>query len=605
MKLCQYLLGKGLKPQRSRFKWNSHHPQPKNRQESSIRDTHDISIGNAKKGPLAFTMALPEPLEGFDLNMIELTNSQFVSAGNVNPQLPCAKIVPDRMGLHPVLIEKMSEKFGIKQLTPIQARMLQCFYARYDICSCAPTGSGKTLAICIALVARLMRDGPPKQGSTVFLVPTEELGYQIERWMRSLWWYSEEEDPLFLSHCTSERDVAIAYAIGTESEDVIRVGSENYILPNLSGNIRYPPRNPYILLSTPETFWGWLKDWVPLRESSVNKRLFPQLDTVIIDEVESVLKVDANMLEVDCVGRKILQQLYVCKPYDTPIQVLFNSATLGPTTVNHLRRFMKKNIFDAATVRMFPDTDVKGEYLHSTTDALHRGDPRASAGDRYQNSLTFTPSDRWNDEDSSRQMQVRKMRYSVPSSVRVLFHLLYTVPTGPREMALCAMLKIIKRLLVDRFHCSKALVVTDTDEDETFMIRSLQNPDEFGDRKSTTRALQSASSPSTEERAISPVKDNGAIQGSSGESQTIIVSSARRIRGIDIPELQIAFIASTPKNVMDFVHLAGRVGRLGFPGSCIFFIQPSDCRVMRDYCSLLNIDFDIHNKEDFDTDMVS
>ena len=589
------------RPQPRKFKWNGHYAQAKDSPGRKMAEFYDLSVGKSNKGPIAFTMALPKPLQDFDLNTIELQSGQIVTASNMDQQKPCAKIVPDRMGLHAHLLQVMRAKFGIKMLTPVQARVLQCMHARYDICSCAPTGSGKTFAICIGLVARLMREGPPKQGSTVFLVPTEELGYQIERWLRALWWYSEDQDPLFLTHCVSAAEVANAYRIPPSKDDTVTVGDQCFTLPNLSGNLRYPDQNPYILLSTPEVFWEWLQYHVSMSENSINKRLFPQVDTIVIDEVESVLTVDANIPDKDAPGRKVMQQLYVCKPYDAPINVVLNSATLSPTVMNHARKYLKKSVFDPATVRMFADTNTRGEYSNTPTEA-RKNFPRSES----QASPTLMPYESLYDDAPTRTHYAR-MRYKIPSTVQVSFYLLTDAVGAKTEKQLALILDAVLKLLNGKMRCKKALIVTETDLAETYMIHLLQRShmlqdthaaiEKYGDSEQSNLPKKERSQ-EKENISDSLIQEQGSDVNQTNETntQTVIVSSSRRIKGIDIPGLETAFIASSPKNAMDFVHLAGRVGRMGSSGNCVFLILPGACRKMQEYCSVLNIPFSIVNE---------
>ena len=609
LRFSKVIRRKGPKPQPRKFQWNGHHAKPKDCPSRTLDEFYNLSIGDANKGPIAFTAPIPGPLQGFDMSTVELANGKLANVAAIDQQTPSAIISPERMGLHAFLVDKMRSAFGMKLLTPIQARVLQCMYARYDICSCAPTGSGKTLAICVGLVARLMRDGPPKQGSTVFLVPTEELGYQIERWLRALWWYSEDEDSMFLSHCVSREAVEHAYTIGPSDEDIAVVGDQRLVLPRISRNMRYPENNPYILLTTPEVFWEWLQHSAPLEEKGINKKLFPQIDTIVVDEVESILKVQANIPDKECPGHKVLQQLYACKPFETPINVLLNSATLAPTTMNHVRQFLNKNIFDPTTVQMFANTNERGEYVTGQEQSgiakqLQDIDPskRDPGGHLYRSlgdAALFT-----------------QMRYKLPESIAVSFYLL-TGASSARDDQLQEILKSIRVMLRGAHRSKKSLIIAESDLSERYIIHMLQSSHALHGQGVEIQKFRGAAESQPDGAACGPkgmcagstqghidtqhagAQDSRDNEPASNVNQTIIVSSARRIKGIDFPGLEVVFITFTPKNVMDFVHFAGRVGRMGSCGTCVVLIPPASCRPMREQCSVLNIPFSIENEADF------
>jgi len=67
--------------------------------------------------------------------------------------------------------------------TPIQEKAIPLALANQDILGCAQTGTGKTLAFLVPVIEHLLRE---PNGSALILVPTRELGLQIEEVMKPL-----------------------------------------------------------------------------------------------------------------------------------------------------------------------------------------------------------------------------------------------------------------------------------------------------------------------------------------------------------------------------------------------------------------------------------
>lgn len=86
------------------------------------------------------------------------------------------------MEIEPI-VASIKSRLGIKELNPMQRRMMQEQYQRHDMVLCAPTGSGKT----VAYILRLLSDLEPRdcQPQAVVLVPSRELAVQTADVLRS------------------------------------------------------------------------------------------------------------------------------------------------------------------------------------------------------------------------------------------------------------------------------------------------------------------------------------------------------------------------------------------------------------------------------------
>jgi superfamily II DNA/RNA helicase len=96
------------------------------------------------------------------------------------------------LGLSPAVQEQLAAQ-GITEPSPIQAAAIPALLQRKDALVHAQTGSGKTLAYLLPMFARLeaeeppSAEGPPAPGGVV-LVPTQELGMQVQGVVKAYGW---------------------------------------------------------------------------------------------------------------------------------------------------------------------------------------------------------------------------------------------------------------------------------------------------------------------------------------------------------------------------------------------------------------------------------
>lgn len=78
----------------------------------------------------------------------------------------------------------LAEKEGIKELNPMQQRMLQACSEKKDIILLAPTGSGKTVAFGVPLI-KLLKD-PTGRVQAIVIAPSRELVNQIASVLKNI-----------------------------------------------------------------------------------------------------------------------------------------------------------------------------------------------------------------------------------------------------------------------------------------------------------------------------------------------------------------------------------------------------------------------------------
>ena len=58
----------------------------------------------------------------------------------------------------------------------------------------------------------------------------------------------------------------------------------------------------------------------------------------------------------------------------------------------------------------------------------------------------------------------------------------------------------------------------------------------------------------------------------------IVVGTEETVRGLDFKELDHVYLMEVPKNIDEYLHLAGRVGRQGRPGTATTVVSVEDPR---------------------------
>jgi len=236
----------------------------------------------------------------------------------------------EKENLHPNSKRALSEVFGIKTMTEIQAKTFDAACSGKDVLGRARTGTGKTLAFLLPAIETVLKhnDSPGSNVGVLVISPTRELAIQIA-----------DQANMLLSKHKGGMTCQVMYGGSSRYEDVKRLERQL----------------PTVLVATPGRLQDHLEN-TTLRGHRFADIMKSKTRVLVLDETDRLL---------DMGFRKEIQTLVTRLPQQR--QTLLFSATM-PTEVRKVMAQIMKP--DFVTVDCIHDTDP-ASHTNTQVDQSH------------------------------------------------------------------------------------------------------------------------------------------------------------------------------------------------------------------------------------------
>src|SRR5687768_14826784 len=104
-------------------------------------------------------------------------------------------------------IFKAIQGLGFVEPTTVQDRVIPEATDGFDVRACAQTGSGKTIAFVLPILTKLLKHTSPFRPTVLIVVPTRELGAQVQSVVREVSRFTPVKCVLIMGGANMERQV--------------------------------------------------------------------------------------------------------------------------------------------------------------------------------------------------------------------------------------------------------------------------------------------------------------------------------------------------------------------------------------------------------------
>ncbi|PVG04792.1 P-loop containing nucleoside triphosphate hydrolase protein [Serendipita vermifera] len=506
------------------------------------------------------------------------------------------------IGVNEYVIRGMNKAFPhIKTPTPTQEKFIPTILSGKDVLIQDKTGTGKSLGLLLALLSkgRAIRYEKPRYWkdragekvlekeaiTSILIVPHNDLAHQFFHWVKSM-------------RLTRELDSVVQTLLKDPAE------------PYEDQLARLAKQSPHILIATPQALEAcWNKGRPQFTLDAVS--------TIVLEEADSLLKIPSNNTPASVQKRwrkhppvvrdiltdvfklrpkvvpetnKLVKEKYNKKPRPlreyTPVQLILSSATLRPAIRKHL-------FLETKWLSQEPEGTVT---IEATKDMDRRQDPVRHYGlfvDVYGNIRNIMDPEADSEEDfipkepdplpeedveSSDDENERLVEAPDHTSRQVVpnpdpQNLLWNQKRVPSQVldaavSIFAMDVPSFALLIIPSNVSALRTVEDLNE---LGVKAINLDDYVAKPGETLHRLGLATRMKRLQQTRAP-EDNAENETEKSSESTedipiddpiMLVAIQGAVRGIDLPLISHVFIVGVPESDVDYLHLAGRVGRMG------------------------------------------
>jgi len=482
--------------------------------------------------------------------LVETGDDSTLSVRNRRPHWPGLEGLPREKfagleipkPLHSALVER-----GISEPSGIQSLVIPRLAVGEHVILQSPTGGGKTLSFLLPLLARLQ---PTLHVGVqaIILVPSPELALQIANVLR--WLVASTAGPN--GRCWFNPQVPLDQMFE--------------VVLSRSGLWDAVARDITVLISTPGIL---LKEFTGLKNKALKQAetlayfLASNLDTIIIDEVDSLCKVTGKR-ERPAATEMVLESIFdvIRRKYrNRPIQLVCASATSNLHPVHKTVKGVLK--------KKYPKRRDAGKCIPVlVTHGMREQDPNSDDLIRTVTVPdTITHSYVMLEEDDD-FFAVSRMRMTARVAAKLEG---VTVVFVPKKMKASAVVEVLREAGVeaDMFHSLVGLGRPQEKKEE----EEEEDVDKLWLKQQSNDAIQKFPRKDMDE-VLQPMEELNEELSDGG--RRVLVVSENHARGLDLEGVGHVIIMRIPHSIKNYVHMAGRTGRMGRTGTAISLISPTE-----------------------------
>lgn len=515
--------------------------------------------------------------------MLSSTANRIYNHNEAHP-LFFSQTSPRQAGLCATLVDSLRQ-LKIRQLTELQGALIPLFLKGKHVIAHAETGTGKSFGIALATANRILRETLNHRLHTIILVPTEELALQYDKWLKHF------------GGCASQ--------VSQPAVDSIPLESQLAKLHNIQ---------PNVLVGTLQR----IADIMQASPTIIGEKLRRRVDCVILDEADVLLSQPVVLNRKRVSGADLVDRIYRQFHEEVPAQMVAISATIDGPTAQRLNGWMRNDKAVRITTSF-----VEHSIPHTISFYFFAASPLSASGVLHKNHAAVPGSHPLEGTASAAVpiVALGSSVYSLEQSLELVLRLIFRQSKGnahvqhkrPRILIFTDALDVMEQL--ERM---KSSVLSEWEDHSN--VGNGEVSDDSVARASSVDAAASRhrhwrdcgfagllhqppdpSNPNKRIKASELVGRNKEIYVKNNSNMSQLQSSMLLIgvgpfdlsRGMHVGGVTHVIMYGTKEmpSAANFVHCAGRTGRMGKEGDVICIFPPSQGRHMQSVCGSVEIPF--------------
>ncbi|RUS18589.1 P-loop containing nucleoside triphosphate hydrolase protein [Endogone sp. FLAS-F59071] len=431
----------------------------------------------------------------------------------------------ESLGIRPPICDSLRTNFNIIAPTPAQSILIPAILSGRDILLRDHTGTGKTFGITLALlsqsrsqtVASLHSKSRKLAVTSLFVAPNRELVLQVEAWIHRM---ISAQDVLSIKNVVQ---TLISGGGDTDEKEDIMIARQQ---EDLAAHV------PHVVVGTPTRVLDMVKsgalDVTGLR-------------TIVLDEVDQALKLPKRF----ATQQKIRLRKMHPKPAEQLLRLVFDKVgedlrrtkklqlVVSSATLNRQLRYFLSSagwISEALFIDFAKGSAAPAQLKHHCLIV---------SSDTIRNMSALSTTSSRDGEDAQEMWDSDEPLNNYPSNEQ--FN-----DDDDRMLESVA-------IACELEHVERGLVFVNTNPSMSKLIERLGRHG-IKAQELISFIPESSSSPSS-------------------SSPKLIVATENTARGVDLPDISHVFILGIPSTVANYLHMAGRTGRMGRDGTVVTFVR--------------------------------